>query len=330
MFKRLSFLIAGICLVLAPGGAVAELVGTVMPSANIPYYVAIQKGLEGEIEKLGMRVVTVELKPTPEGAMPTVDSVLHKGGSIVDMLVQRPTPSEMSWKNSFRKLVALEAKVIVAYGAGTALAAMGETHELPIVFCGAFDPAGTGVYGKNITGVEAKVPLKILVSHLQKMSNFEKLGVLFSSDEADSVQQAQAVAGLGIPVVKIDAAMGVDSIALPEDIQAVLLTCAGAVQNQKAIMRIVEKARAAKIVTASVLGGCVEYGILLSMAPSTQQQAQEAAKMVVNVLRGGEPSTIPVVRRSNKVELTINLAEADALGLNIPFEVIATAKIIKK
>ena len=301
MNKRFFSILAGMCLCLVPGVALAQMVGVIMPAADVPYYVAIQKELEADLAKQGL---------------------------AVDMLVQRPAPNEMAWKNSTRKLMTLEAKAIVAYAAGTALAAMSETHDLPIVFCGVFDSAGVGLAGGNIAGVEAKVPLKVLVTHLRKMTNFTKLGVLFSSDEVDSVQQVEAVAGLGVSIVKIDAVMGASSIAFPRDIQAVLLTSAGVVQNVKAIAGIVEKARAAKIATASVLGGCAEHGILISLAASTRQQAHEAARMVSGVLQGALPSSLPVVR-GNKVELTVNLIEANALGLNVPFEVIATAKVIK-
>lgn len=299
--KRSCLIIAGMFLMLiAPGVVVADMVGTIMPSANVPYYAAIQKGLEAELARLGV---------------------------AAEMMVLKPSPNEMAWRNSTRKLVTLEAKAIVAYGAGTALAAMSESHDLPIIFCGAFDPSGMGLAGKNISGVESKVSLKILVNHLKKLSNFTKLGVLFSSDEADSVRQADAVAGIGFDTLMSDV-KGADGIALPPGVQAVLLTCAGAVQNQKVVEEIVEQAKAGKIATASVFGGSAELGILLSLSASAEQQAQETAKMVAAVLKGESPSRIaPVVGR--KVELAINLAAAEALGLKVPFEIIATAKAIK-
>jgi len=347
MNKRLLIILSGICLLLAPGVAQAKMIGVIMPAANVPYYVAIQKGFEAELKKQGVAVVPMEVqKPVPKEETGWVNfarrnipyygsiqegteaALVRQGLQVLEMAVQRPAPNEMSRKNSARTLMTLDATLFLTYGAGTTSAALSETHELPIVFCGAFDPAGTGASGKNVTGVEATVSLKILVNHLRKMTNFTKLGVLFSSDEVDSVRQAEAVAGLGVKVVKIDAVRGADSIDLPSDVQALLLTCAGAVQDQKVIERIVEKARAAKIATASVLGGCAELGILISMAANPEQQAQELAKLVSAILKGASPSSLPVVDGS-KIELTVNLAEANALGLNVPFEIIATAKAIK-
>ncbi len=274
------------------------MVGALMSSADVPYYVAIQKGLEEE---------------------------LAKQGAAVKMSVQKPSASEMAWKNSVRKLVTLEAKAIVAYGGGTAVTAVAEAPDLPVVYCAVFGPAA--VTGKNVTGVEAKVPLQVLVNHLKKISNFTKLGILFSSDEPDSVKQAEAVAGFGGDVVKTDV-KGLDSIALPAGVQAVFLTCAGAVQNQKAVAGIIEKARAGKIATAGVLGGSAELGVLVTMAASAEQQAQETAKIVAGILKGGAASSFPAVSGS-KVELTINLVEAKAMGLTVPFEILGTAKVIK-
>jgi len=299
MKKMLLMISAVMYLLSVTGVAWAEdMVGVIMSSADVPYYVAIQKGIEDE---------------------------LAKQGAAAKMVVQKPAPSEMAWKNSARKLVTLEAKVIVAYGGGTAVSAASEAPDLPVVYCGVFDPAS--VTGKNVTGVEAKVPLQALVNLLKKVSNFTKLGILFSSDEPDSVKQADAVAALGGDVVKTDV-KGQDSIALPDGVQAVFLTCSGAVQNQKALAGIVEKARAGKIATASVFGGSAELGVLISMSANAEQQSQEAAKMIAGILKGGAASSFPVASGS-KVELTVNLVEAKAMGINIPFEILGTAKVIK-
>ena len=347
MNKRLLFILSGICLLfLAPGLAHARVIGVIMPAANIPYFVAIQQGFEAELKRQGVEVVPLEVKkPAPDETTGWLGfarrnaprsgtdkeekgTAGHQGKQVLEIAVQRPAPNDMSRKNSARTLMALDATLILAYGAGPAMAALSETNDLPIVYCGAFDPAGMGATGKNVTGVGANVPLKVLVNHLRKMTNFTKLGVLFSSDEADSVRQVEAVTALGVQVVKIDAVQGVDSIALPADIQAVLLTCAGAVQNQKAIEKIVGKARTAKIGTASVLGGSADLGVILSMAANAEQQAQEAAKLVTAILKGDSPSSLPAVA-GDKIELAVNLAGANALGLNIPFELIATAKVVK-
>lgn len=344
--QLLLSILAGALLLLAPNLTLARMIGVIMPAADIPYYVAIQKGVEAELDKEGVTVVPF-VAPSSEAdqkgwqifarrSIPYLGSIKEgrvaaleqKGQQVVEIAVQRPLPNTMSWKNSTRKLIALDAKLILTYGAGTTLAALSETKDLPLVFCNAFDPVASGITEKNTTGVPANAPLKELVAHLRKMTNFSKLGVLFSSDEADSVRQAAAAEGLGLAVVKIDAVQGVDSIALPGNIQGLLLTCAGVVQNQKAIKKIVAKAQAAKIATASVLGGSAELGILISMAVSVDQQAKEVAKLVSAVMKGAPPATLPPVNTS-KPELTINLAEAEALGLNVPFEIIATAKVIK-
>lgn len=300
MMKKLFLMIAGIWFFLTPAAVLAESVGIIMSTGNVPYYTAIQKELTDELGKLG---------------------------ASAEMMIQKPSPNEMAWKNAARKLVTLEAKVIVTFGGGPSLAAITEAPDLPVVYCGVFDPAGAGIAGKNVTGVEAKIPLAALIGHLKKISNFTKLGILFSSDEADSVKQADAVAALGGDTVKTDV-KGLDTISLPDGVQAVFLTCAGAIQNEDAIKGIVEKARSGKIATASVFGGSAELGILIAMTASAGQQAQEVAKIVAGVLKGGAASSFPAVSGS-KVELSINLAEAKTLGLNVPFEILGTAKVIK-
>lgn len=300
MKNQILFLLAGMSLLLSSAAAEAEdMIGAIMSAPNIPYYMAIQKGLEEELTKAGV-------------------------GAKVG--VQKPAPNEMAWKNSARKLVTLEAKAIIAYGASVALAAKSEAPDLPVAYVAAFDPAGAGLSGGNVTGVEAKVPLQALIGQLKKISNFTKLGILFSSDEPGSVQQADAVAALAGDSVKTDVKGG--AISLPDGVQAVFLTCAGDVQNEDAIKAIVEKARAGKIATASVFSGSAELGVMITLAASAEQQAQELAKIVAGLLKGGGAAGSPAVSGS-KAELTINLVEAKALGLTVPFELLGTAKVIK-
>jgi len=278
----------------------AEQAGALMATGGVPYYLAIQQGIEEELAK---------------------DKNVRAA-----MFIERPAPNEMAWRNATRRLVTLEAKVIIAYGGGAALAAMAEAPDLPVVFCAAFDPAASGLSGVNVTGVAAKAPLFPLVSVLQKISNYQKLGILFSSGEADSVRQADIVASLGGNVVKTDV-KGLDTIFFPDDVQAVFLTCAGAVQNQKAVAGIVERARAGKIATASVFGGSAEQGILVSMFVPAEEIARKTAKIVAGVLAGGRLSGTPTLSSGSKAELVINGPEAKALGFVIPSDILSHAAI---
>jgi len=278
----------------------AAMVGAVMPTRHIPFYDTVHKTLEQELGALGT------------GA---------------EVLLQKPSPDELAWKNATRKLVTLEAKVIVAYGSATTLAVLSESGAIPVVYVGAYDPAGSGLTGKA-TGMSGTVPLKGLIGNLKKISNFKKLGILYSPGEVDSVKQMDAAADLagklGAQAVKIDSSGMGDSIDL-QGADAIFLTSAANINSKAKLPTIIETARGGKIATASVLSGSCELGVIISLSADPVDQGKGAAKMVADILNGGSPAA----NNTPKVEMTINLKEAKALGLNIPFELLGTAKVIK-
>jgi putative tryptophan/tyrosine transport system substrate-binding protein len=306
MFMKRRYLELMICfcfLVAMPPDAEAEMVGVLMPARNIPYYHSIQEILEKELSRPG-----------------------------IEFLVQQPAPTEMAWKNTARKMKTLGAKVIIAYGSGAARAALLEKIGIPIVYCAAHDPQLNGLTGQNITGVSATVPLQGLLINLKKISAFSKLGILYSSEESDSVAQMQAVTTLGgklgFGAVAVDVKGNPDSFSLPGGVEAVLLTASGAVNSQKSIQRIIEEARVKRIATAAVLGDTAPLGILVSLSASVEQQGKEAARLTAEILQGKNPAGLSA-GGAPKLDLVINLKEAKELGFTIPFELMGTATLIK-
>ncbi|MBA3015975.1 MAG: hypothetical protein KKD63_13915 [Proteobacteria bacterium] len=298
-FRIIAIIIAAL---ISSVPAFSAQVGVIMAAGGIPYYLAIQRVIEEELAK--------------------------EKDVRAEMIIERPAPNEMAWRNATRRLVTLESKVIIAYGGGTALAAMAEAPDLPVVFCAAFDPAASGIVGANVTGVATKAPLFALVNSLHKISNYRKLGILYSSSEVDSVRQAEIVASLGGNVVKTDV-KGLDTIFFPDDVQAVFLTCAGAVQNQQAITGIIERARAGKIATASVFAESAEQGVLIAMSVPAEEIARKTAKIVAGVLAGGRLSGAPLLSSGSRAELVINGGEARNLGFAIPSEILTQARVVE-
>lgn len=282
--------------------AMAEVVGALMPAKDIPYYDAIHDTMTRELQSLNANA---------------------------EVLLQRPAPSVRAWSNATRKLVVLGSEVIVAYGSATAICVGGENEDVPVIYSGAYKPAGCGVTGK-VTGMEATIPLDALIDNLKKISGFSKLAILFAEEEQGSVKQMEEAAILavnaGAEVVKIDVHDKSD-FALP-DVDAVLLTGAATINQQENLKIIVENARAKKIATASVLSGTCELGVLISLAANPEDQGKGTARMVAQVLDGKSPGDIPP-DNTPETEMTINLKEAKGLGFSVPFELLGTAKLVK-
>jgi len=297
--------ILGIILVFAfviPQQVMAEMVGALMPNRKIPHFMTMHKSLVKELGVLG------------------IDA---------EIILQKPSPSEMAWKNATRKLVILGSEVIVAYGSATAMAITGENDEVPVVYNCLCDPTKQGLEGK-VTGTIGRVSIEDLLGNLKKITNFKKLAILYSHEEEMSkmqVEQATAVAEAGgAGVVKLET-HDTDNYVF-DGADAVLITASANLNSEGALAKIVTETKAKKIATASVMGGTCEQGVLISLAPNPEQQGRVAAKMVADILDGTDPTDIPP-DTNPKVEMTINLTTAKELGLSIPFDLLGKAKVVK-
>ena len=309
MMKRLRWIVIAAAVLCAPqAGAADKTIGVVM-SGNITYYQEIQKAFAGAIAREGFDY------------------------RKADTLLQMPAPDVMSWTNAARKFVVAEVNVLVTYGAPAALAAIRETKGIPIVFAGVYDPPAVGVQARNATGISCKVPMTSLLKYLKKLMSFTRIAVVYNEAEPDSVKQVDELRQLetqyGFQTVKMP-------IRKPEDAkklvfagraEAVLISVSS-VANE-AVDAIVQQARAAKIVTVSQTGGSTEKGVILSLAPSATEQGEVAAKIAARLLRGENPAGIPV-EIPRMVELVLNIKEAGAVGIKVPFDLITDAtKVIK-
>lgn len=299
--KRIILGLFLICL-LSPSWAGAEVVGALMPTKNVPYFTAVHEAMVKELASLGVSL---------------------------EVVLQKPAPSEMAWKNATRKLTMLGAKVIVAYGSETALVIIKENADVPVVYAAAYAPEKCGITGK-VTGMGTTIPMDGLIDSLKKISNFSKLGILYSSDEIGSVKQMEAAEAIvlarGAKVIRIDT-KGSENYDLG-GADAVLFTSSASINQTENLEAILSKARAKKMATASVFCASCQNGVLISLSANPVQQGKGAARMVAEILKGRSPKDIPP-DNAPEVETTVNLREAKDLGFSIPFELLGTAKVVK-
>jgi putative ABC transport system substrate-binding protein len=290
--------------VLVPGVASAEKTVGVILTGVIPYYQDIHATFEQELKGMGMGDVKV--------------------------LVQKPAPNAMAWTNAARKVVAFGVDAIVVYGGPSTLAVSKETSKVPVVFAGVYDPAALGIKGKNTTGISSKVPLAGVLKNLKAIKGFEKLGVIFNSAEKDTVAQADEITRLegqfNFKSVKFDVKNAAD-IKKVKDVDALFISTS--CTAHQCVSGIVDIARALKAPTATPISGGEDIGIILTIFPTPQEQGKTAAEMVTKVLKGEDPSGIPVAA-PRKIEMVINLKEANAMGVKVPFDVLtAASKVVK-
>lgn len=247
------------------------------------------------------------------------------GPETIDIILQKPVPNAMSWTNAVRKLVTFDAKVIVSYGAPATLTAVSESSGIPVVFAGVYMPEDLGISLRNATGVSSEVPVASVLKKLHAIVAFSTLGIIFSASETDTVLQARKVQAFAesmsfIPTM-IDLSRKTDGIDF-SGLDALFMSASCAAMS--CVEDIVGRARAAKIPTATLIGGAADKGVLLTISANAQEQGVVASSMVAAVLEGRRPADIPP-RKATKIDFVVNLREADSLGLKIPFDVLTSA-----
>lgn len=300
-FKRLFFILS---LVSASHVFAAEKTIGVIMTGDIPYYKAIHKAF---LEGLSTKGLT----------------------GRVNVVLQRPAPDTMAWVNAARKLVAINADIIVTYGAPATLAVTNETSRIPVIFAGVYDPQTLGIRGENVTGISSKVPVITVIKNLKKILNFSKLGIVFNNAEKDTVRQVEEVKHLegefGFQSVRFNIERPSD-VARISNVDALFITTSSSAMQY--FDNIIGLAREKKIPTATTIGSSEEH-IILTLTADPHEQGKEAAEKVSEILTGVKPSTIPV-ESPKKIELVINLEAVTAIGLKVPFEVLTSAtRVIK-
>lgn len=302
IFLGLLFIFA-----VVPDAHAEKRIGVIM-SGDIPYYRAIHETFAKEIHGLFAK------------------------GEQVEILLQRPFPNPISWSNAARKLIAYDVDLIVTYGLPATQAVIHEKSRIPLVYAGILDPAPALVAGSNVTGCGFKIPLSSLVRYFKQLKPINRLGIVFSSAEEDSVRQYRTMKDLveqqGITAEAIDLRSRADLETLKAKTpDAVFLTGSSIAHLWLAdIMSILQKG---EIPAADIFPDDAGLGVLMALYNPPHLQGEMTAKMTSRILLGEKATNLtPHVFRDT--ELVFNLLAARHLGITFPLQLMTEAtKVIK-
>jgi putative tryptophan/tyrosine transport system substrate-binding protein len=231
-------------------------------------------------------------------------------------------------------------KVDLIFTTGAAISAAKQaTSSIPLVFAVMGDPVGAGVVaslarrGGKVTGISVMAPdlggKRLGLLH-EVVPNFHRLGVLANvayRPAASEMKEVQAKAGtLGMKVVTIEIQPGQDitaAIAALNGVVDALYAAPDPLVNGSAA-QINTSALAARLPTMWAIRESVAAGGLMAYGPSYSEQFRRGAEYVDKILRGANPSDLPV-EQPTKFDLVINLKTAKALGVVIPQTLLSTA-----
>lgn len=238
-------------------------------------------------------------------------------------------------------LVNLKVAVIVATGGPqVAMAAQKATTTIPIVFTTATDPVKDGLVaslsrpGKNLTGVTF-----LAVTLLQKQVQIVReivpeiavIGLLmnpasFNAElQVNEVRTAAEALGLRLFVANATSEDEFEAAfaAFRQGRAAALVVCPDAYFNNRR-RTLVALAERYAIPAIYSYREYVAAGGLMSYGASIADGYRLAGLYAGRILKGEQPAQLPI-QQSTKVELTINLKVAKALGLTIPLSLLGRA-----
>ncbi|MFC1965883.1 ABC transporter substrate-binding protein [Chloroflexota bacterium] len=240
-----------------------------------------------------------------------------------------------------KRLVEAEVDLIFTAGSPTGVAAHQITKgtNIPIVFGVIADPIAAGVMedltrpNGNMTGVTlSQSQARRLELLLEIVPDIKRVFVPYNPEDAapvSAVAQIRKLApGLGIEIVEGKARNDSEVTELlnnvPEGIDAIFLVPDSVVNARLADVLAVAYDRKLPVSGPSIAQ--VEEGALTTYGFIHHEVGVQAAQIAHHILMGDDPALHPV--DTAEFYLAINLQVADAIGLEIPYEILQQAEII--
>src|SRR5262249_55902650 len=237
------------------------------------------------------------------------------------------------------EFVRLKVDLILTHNTPPTLAAKQATSVIPIVFAASGDPVGTGIVaslarpGGNITGLSGQAvdtAAKRLELLREVVPGLRRLAIMFNVDAPISVlemREGQAAADtLGLDVALSEIRQTKDIASTFERLKGradALYVCTEPLVFTNRV-RINILAAGARLPTMHGRREYIEAGGLISYGTNFPDLFRRAGDYVDKILRGARPGDLPV-EQPTKFDLVISLITAQALGLDVPAQLLARA-----
>lgn len=271
---------------------------------------AVEGFKEGLAEK-GFTNVTYELK-NAEGDMATASSVAQAFASEdLDLILGVATP--------------------------TSQAVVKAITTTPIVFTAVTDPVGAGLVddaeapGANVTGVSDMLPMQPHLDLIkQVVPDVKTIGVLYNAGESNSVfsieQEKEAAAAMGIEVVEATASNSSEVKAAADSLVGRVDAISVLTDNTvvSALESVIKVCQQNDIPLVSGDTDSVERGSAAAYAFDYKDLGVQAGYMAAMILSGTPIAEIPV-QFAETLQLSVNPASAEAMGMTLPEELLSEA-----
>jgi putative tryptophan/tyrosine transport system substrate-binding protein len=239
-----------------------------------------------------------------------------------------------------QELIALKPDILVADSPSGAIAFKSVAPTLPIVSLALTDAGIPDLFasyarpGGNVTGMAQSVEGvtgKLVEVALEIIPGARRIGFLSNprgasmplfAESVDVAARARGIAVLTEEVVtggELASAFGRFG---KQGVQAVIVPVNGLFFSQG--MQIAQLALAVRLPTVGAERRYIEAGLLASYGIDQRESYRRGASYVDRILKGAKPGDLPI-EFPTRIELTINLKTAKALGLDLPPSLVTRA-----
>jgi putative ABC transport system substrate-binding protein len=272
----------------------------------------------------------------------------HRGLSETGYVEGRNVAIEYRWADDLGRLPAMAADlvsrrvaVIFVFSDVGLQAAMAATKTIPIVFVTGSDPVAAGFVPSlarpdgNVTGLTL-LAVELVAKRLELLHELlpgaRRIAVLVNPTNPAVAQnniEESAVAGrrLGLEIVVLKAATEGDvesSVAAAVQQRAAALSIGADAYLLSRSRQIASFALSHRLPTMGSTREQVSAGILMTYGTNLVDIFRQAGVYVGRILRGDTPASLPVMQPT-KFELLINVTTAKAIGLQVPYKLLAIA-----
>lgn len=228
------------------------------------------------------------------------------GTGATTFTIENAKNSYVKAQELIQQLAAAHMDLIISYGTEASVSVSKAIKDVPVVFSVVYDPVEAGIVedwekpGHNVTGTSTKIPMENIFNILKELAPVNKLAVLYTPGEKNSVAQLAALqavekkSGIKVEPVPLANRQGLEQILLEvvHTSDAIYLTGSSIVIAN--VPLIVNAAGKEKSITITHLEDLVRKGALIGICADPYLEGRMAGEKIVQILKGAKPSSIPV------------------------------------
>lgn len=219
--------------------------------------------------------------------------------------------------------------IVVTLGTKASKLAKEKIKDIPVVFCMVFKPQE--IAGSNITGVSIEISAEIKLQGLKRiLPEAKDIGVIYSTRSTQAYEEVSEVCrkmGFKLLEKRIDSEREFSQALqdISRQIDCFMMLPDSKIYSPISVKHLLLESLRKEFPVVGLSSVYTQAGALFSFECDYNNLGRQAAKMALKILNNERPTDIkPSMPR--KMNLSLNLATAKRLGIEIPSQIIKDAR----